>query len=77
MRKRQHTKLIHEGEYVAEVEVELIDSDEVGHRICPLMMPADWMKYENHYRKGDLKKQLNVPDFYSHTCCSLSRQFLF
>lgn len=28
MRKRHHTKLIHEGEYVAEVDVELIDTDE-------------------------------------------------
>ena len=28
MRTRQHTKLVHEGEYVAEVEVELIYTDE-------------------------------------------------
>ena len=28
MRKRQYTKLIHEGEYVAEVNIDLIDSDE-------------------------------------------------
>ncbi|MFO7900780.1 MAG: hypothetical protein R6V58_17185 [Planctomycetota bacterium] len=26
-RTRQHKKLIHEGDYVAEVEVELVDSD--------------------------------------------------
>jgi len=28
MNKKQHTKLVHEGEYVAEVEVELIESAE-------------------------------------------------
>jgi hypothetical protein len=28
MRKRRHTKLVHEGQYVAEVEVKLIDTDE-------------------------------------------------
>ena len=28
MRKRHHKKYIHEGQYVAEVEVELIDTDE-------------------------------------------------
>jgi hypothetical protein len=26
--KRRHTKLIHEGQYAAEVDVQLIDSDE-------------------------------------------------
>ncbi|MBU0567931.1 hypothetical protein KKC52_07770 [bacterium] len=28
MRKRHYTKLVHEGQYVAEVDVELIDTDE-------------------------------------------------
>jgi hypothetical protein len=28
MRKRRHTKLVHEGQYVAEVEVELIETNE-------------------------------------------------
>jgi hypothetical protein len=28
MRKRIHSKLIHEGQYVAEVDVELIETDE-------------------------------------------------
>jgi len=28
MTKKSRTKLVHEGEYVAEVEVELIESDE-------------------------------------------------
>lgn len=28
MMKRSHTKLVHEGKYVAEVDVELIETDE-------------------------------------------------
>lgn len=28
MRKRQQKKLVHEGQYVAEVDIELIDTDE-------------------------------------------------
>ena len=28
MRTRKHTKLLHEGDYVAEVEVELIESED-------------------------------------------------
>jgi len=28
MKKKQHLKLVHEGEYVAEVEIELIDTGE-------------------------------------------------
>jgi len=28
MTKRKHTKLIHEGKYVAEVDIELIEADE-------------------------------------------------
>ena len=28
MKKRQHTKLVHEGQYIAEVDIELIDMDE-------------------------------------------------
>jgi len=37
MRKRQHTKLIQEGQYVAEVDIELIDSDEGLHAIDPVL----------------------------------------
>jgi len=28
MKKRKHTKLVHEGKYVAEVDIELIDTSE-------------------------------------------------
>ena len=30
MHKRKHTKLVHEGKYVAEVEVEIIDRGKWG-----------------------------------------------
>lgn len=28
MKKRKHTKLVHEGKYIAEVDIEIIDTDE-------------------------------------------------
>ena len=28
MTKRQHTKLVHEGDYVAEVDIEILDTEE-------------------------------------------------
>jgi len=35
MRRRQYKKLVHEGQYVAEVEIELIDTDEVVALFVP------------------------------------------
>ncbi len=34
MKKRRRTKLIHEGDYVAKVDVELMDADEGGFPTC-------------------------------------------
>ena len=50
------TKLIHEGRYVAEVEVELIDSDDGW---SPYMSVADAEKLDDvrtALRRGDLKR---------------------
>jgi len=55
MRKRQHTKLIHEGDYVAEVDVELIYEDESR---SPYLSLDDAQKLDDvrdSLRKGDLK----------------------
>ena len=45
MRKKRHTKLIHEGQYVAEVDIELLETDE------------DWSPYLSLY---DAQKLDNV-----------------
>jgi hypothetical protein len=55
MRKRQHKKLVHEGQYVAEVEIELIDTDEGW---SPYLSLDDALKLDdvrNALRRGDLR----------------------
>ena len=55
MRKRRHTKFIHEGEYVAEVDVELIDTDEGW---SPYLSLEDAQKLDDvreAFRNGNVK----------------------
>jgi hypothetical protein len=56
MNTRRHTKLLHEGDYAAEVEVELIDADgEWG----PYLSLEDALKLDSvrdALRSGDLDK---------------------
>jgi hypothetical protein len=55
MRKRKHTKFIHEGEYVAEVDIELIDTDEGW---SPYLSLEDAKKLDDvreALRRGDVK----------------------
>ena len=53
MKKRKHTKLVHEGKYVAEVDIELIDS------------PEGWSPYltlEDAYKLDDVREALRKGD---------------
>ena len=53
MTTRHHTKLVHEGDYVAEVDVELIDSD------------TGWSPYlslDDAYRIDDVRDALRRGD---------------
>lgn len=55
MNKRPRTKLVQEGQYVAEVDIELIDSDEGW---SPYLSLDDAYKLDDvrmALRKGDLK----------------------
>ena len=55
MNKRRRTKLVQEGQYVAEVDIELIDSDEGW---SPYLSLDDAYKLDDvrmALRKGDLK----------------------
>jgi len=55
MRKRKETKYIHEGKYVAEVDVELIEGDTEW---TPLLSLQDAYKLDDvrdALRRGDLK----------------------
>lgn len=56
MMKRHHTKLIHEGDYVAEVDVELIDTDEGWSPYLSLEDVYKLDEVRRVLRKGDLKK---------------------
>ena len=56
MKKRPHTKLIHEGHYAAEVDIEWLESD-TGW--SPALSLADAQKLDTvreALRQGDLKK---------------------
>ena len=53
MKKRKHTKLVHEGKYIAEVDIELIDT------------PEGWSPYlalEDAYKLDDVRKALRKGD---------------
>lgn len=56
MTKRRHTKLVHEGEYLAEVDIELIETGE------------DWAPYlslEDAYKLDDVREALRRGDIKS------------
>lgn len=53
MTKRHHTKLVHEGKYVAEVDVDLIESDEGW---------APYLSLEDAYKLDDVREALRRED---------------
>ena len=67
MRKKRHTKLVHEGQYVAEVEVELIETDEGW---SPYLSLEDAYKLDDvraALRGGDLKSAMRLSRVFSLT----------
>jgi hypothetical protein len=67
MRKRQHTKLVHEKQYVAKVDVELIDTDEGW---SPYLSLDDAQKLDDvreALRKGDIKTASRLARVYTLT----------
>ncbi len=64
MRKRRHTKFIHEGEYVAEVDIELIDTDEGW---------SPYLSFEDAQKLDDVRKALRRGDVKS--ACRFARLF--
>jgi hypothetical protein len=49
MKKKHNTKLVHEGQYVAEVDVELLDTDEGW---------SPYLSLEDGYRLDDVRDAL-------------------
>ena len=64
MRKRHHTKLVHEGQYVAEVEVDLIETDEGW---------SPYLSLDDAYKLDDVRAALRRGDL--QTATRLSRVF--
>lgn len=56
MTRYPHTKLIHEGQYAAEVEVELIDTDEGWSPYLSLEDAEKLDEVRKTLRRGDLKR---------------------
>jgi hypothetical protein len=67
MKKRHHTKLVHEGQYVATVDIELIDTDEGW---SPYLSLDDALKLDDvrdALRRGDVKAASQLADVYTLT----------
>ena len=56
MTRHSHTKLIHEGRYAAEVDVELIDTDEGWSPYLSLEDAEKLDEVRKALRRGDLKR---------------------
>ena len=56
MTPRRHTKLVHEGQYVAEVEIELTDSEEVWSPVLSLEDAKKLDEVRECLHRGDLKR---------------------
>jgi hypothetical protein len=64
MNKRRHTKIVREGQYIAEVEVELIDSDEGW---------SPYLSLEDAYKLDDVRAALRCGDL--RTAARMGRIF--
>jgi hypothetical protein len=64
MKKRKHTKLVHEGKYVAEVDIELIDTSEGW---------SPYLALEDAYKLDDVREALRKGDL--DTACRLARLY--
>ncbi len=65
--KRKQTKTIHEGEYVAQVEIELIGYETMaGHLYCGWSMPTDLDFIRQALRTGTIKVEIGAGILHLH-----------
>ena len=65
MTKRHHTKLVHEGNYVAEMDVEILDT---GDGWSPYLSLEDAQKLDDvreALREGDIARVANIARVFS------------
>lgn len=71
MKRRHHIKLVHEGDYVAEADIELIYTDEGW---SPYLSLDDAQKLDDirdALRKGDLRQAAKLARIYTLTPIAL------
>ena len=71
MTKRHHTKFVHEGNYVAEVDVEILDT---GEGWSPYLSLEDAQKLDDvreALREGDLQRATKLAHVFSLTPVSI------
>jgi len=71
VRKKHHTKLVHEGDYVAEIDVELIYTDEGWSPYLSLNDAEKLDDVREALRRGDLKAASEHARVYSLTPIAL------
>jgi len=67
MMKKHHTRLVHEGQYVAEVDVELLDTDEGW---SPYLSLEDAYKLDDvrdALRRGEIKRAAQIARIFTLT----------
>jgi hypothetical protein len=71
VRKKHHTKLVHEGDYVAEIDVEIIYTDEGWSPYLSLDDAEKLDDVREALRRGDLKAASQLARVYSLTPIAL------
>ena len=67
MRNRNHKKLVHEGQYVAEVDIKLLDTDEGWSPYLTLEDAKKLDDVRDALRRGDIKSASRLAQVYSLT----------
>lgn len=67
MKRKRHTKLVHEGQYVAQVDVELIETDEGWSPYLSLDDACKLDDVRSALRRGDLKSAARLSRVFSLT----------
>lgn len=71
MKNRLYKKLIHEGRYVAEVEIELIDTDEGWSPYLSLEDAQRLDDVRNYLQRGDLQSAARLARLYTLTAVAV------
>lgn len=67
MTKRRHTKLVHEGKYVAEVEVEILDTEDGWSPYLSLEGAQKIDEVREALREGALQRAAKIARVFSLT----------